>query len=115
MKSKSLHVKYSERCDEDRPVCDAAPEAGSQARHLITGTPTGKGQDSVGAVEAEQPIEDQTGPLERLVSRYDAAVFDVGRPLVRLRIEIGESVAHDVVIRTVRRGWSRPATAPMRR
>lgn len=52
----------------------------------------------MGAVEAEQPIEDQAGPLERLVSRYDAGVFDVGRPLVRLRIEIGESVTHDVVI-----------------
>ena len=73
-------------------MCDATPETGPRARHVITGTPTGKGQDSAGAVEAEQLIEDQAGPLERSVSRYDAGVFDVERPLVRLRIE--RRVAH---------------------
>jgi pimeloyl-ACP methyl ester carboxylesterase len=53
----------------------------------------------VDAVEAiEQPSEDQAGALERLVARYDPAVFDVGRPLVRIRIEDGGPEAHDVVI-----------------
>jgi pimeloyl-ACP methyl ester carboxylesterase len=55
----------------------------------------------VGAVETEQPIDNCEGPgaLERLVSRYDPAVFDVGRPLVRLRVQIGDSVAYDAVIK----------------
>ena len=102
-------------------MCDATPETGPRARHVITGTPTGKGQDSAGAVEAEQLIEDQAGPLERSVSRYDAGVFDVERPLVRLRIEIGESVTHDVTksegdgdarlhIRRVETAAGRPST-----
>jgi pimeloyl-ACP methyl ester carboxylesterase len=34
--------------------------------------------------------------LRRLVDRFDASVFDVGRPLVRIRVEDGEQ--HDVVI-----------------
>ena len=51
------------------------------------------------AVEAtEQPSEDQAGALERLVARYDPAVFDVGRPLARIRIEDDGPEPHDVVI-----------------
>jgi pimeloyl-ACP methyl ester carboxylesterase len=34
--------------------------------------------------------------LERLVERFDASVFDVGRPCVRIRVEDGN--AHDVVL-----------------
>ncbi|MGN6869457.1 MAG: alpha/beta fold hydrolase [Solirubrobacteraceae bacterium] len=34
--------------------------------------------------------------LERLVGRFDASVFDVGRPCVRIRVEDG--TAHDVVL-----------------
>lgn len=34
--------------------------------------------------------------LERLVDRFDPSVFDVGRPLVRIRVEDG--TAHDVVL-----------------
>jgi pimeloyl-ACP methyl ester carboxylesterase len=34
--------------------------------------------------------------LERLVERFDASVFDVGRPCVRIRVEDG--TAHDVVL-----------------
>ncbi|HET6870379.1 MAG TPA: alpha/beta fold hydrolase [Solirubrobacteraceae bacterium] len=34
--------------------------------------------------------------LERLVGRFDASVFDVGRPSVRIRVEDGD--AHDVVL-----------------
>jgi pimeloyl-ACP methyl ester carboxylesterase len=66
----------------------------------------------VGAVEAEQPIEDQDGALERLVSRYDAAVFDVGRRLARLRIQIGDSVTHDVVIEDGETRLERPRHSP---
>jgi pimeloyl-ACP methyl ester carboxylesterase len=79
-------------------VCSTAHARSSTGSTLITRTPTGKGQDSVGAVEAEQPIEDHDRALERLVARYDATVFDVGRRRVRLRIHIGDSVTHDVVI-----------------
>ncbi|MBV9604326.1 MAG: alpha/beta fold hydrolase, partial [Solirubrobacterales bacterium] len=35
--------------------------------------------------------------LERLVARFDPAVFDVGRPLVRIRVEDGGD-PHDVVL-----------------
>ncbi len=35
--------------------------------------------------------------IERLVERFDPSVFDVGRPLVRIRVENGED-AHDVVL-----------------
>jgi pimeloyl-ACP methyl ester carboxylesterase len=34
--------------------------------------------------------------LKRLIDRFDPSVFDVGRPLVRIRVEDGE--AHDVVL-----------------
>ena len=34
--------------------------------------------------------------LRRLIDRFDPAVFDVGRPRVRIRVEHGER--HDVVI-----------------
>ena len=47
---------------------------------------TGKGQTEDAAASA----------LARLVERFDPSVFDVGRPLVRIRVEDGE--AHDVVI-----------------
>ena len=53
----------------------------------------------MGAVETtEQPIGDQARALERLVARYDPAVFDVGRPSVRLRVEDGGAETQDVVI-----------------
>jgi pimeloyl-ACP methyl ester carboxylesterase len=73
---------------------------------LVTGIPNEKGRETMGAVEAsEQPIDDprdagdaQLDPLERLVARYDPAVFDVGRPLVRIRIHSGEAATYDVVI-----------------
>jgi pimeloyl-ACP methyl ester carboxylesterase len=35
--------------------------------------------------------------LERLIDRFDPSVFDIGRPLVRIRVEDGE--AHDVVLK----------------
>jgi pimeloyl-ACP methyl ester carboxylesterase len=36
--------------------------------------------------------------LEELVGRFDPAVFDIGRPNVRLRIEAGDSMAAEVAI-----------------
>jgi pimeloyl-ACP methyl ester carboxylesterase len=46
---------------------------------------------------ARQPTEDPARTaLERLVVRFDPSVFDVGRPLVRIRVEDGDE--HDVVI-----------------
>jgi pimeloyl-ACP methyl ester carboxylesterase len=53
----------------------------------------------VGAVETtEPPTEDRGRALERLVARYDPAVFDVGRPSARIRVEDGTGQAQDVVI-----------------
>jgi pimeloyl-ACP methyl ester carboxylesterase len=53
----------------------------------------------VDAVEAtEQPSEEQTGAIERLVARFDPAVFDVGRPSARIRVEDGGPGPRDVVI-----------------
>jgi pimeloyl-ACP methyl ester carboxylesterase len=50
--------------------------------------------------DTEQPSDDceRAGALERLVARYDPAVFDVGRPLVRIRIQGGDCTTDDVVI-----------------
>ncbi len=46
-----------------------------------------------------QPTEDGYGSaLERLAARFDPSVFDVGRPLVRLRVHSGDGPSHDVVI-----------------
>jgi pimeloyl-ACP methyl ester carboxylesterase len=54
-------------------------------------------EHSMTAVDtSEQPTQDQA--LERLVERYDPAVFDVGRPLVRLRVDAGPDDRRDVVI-----------------
>lgn len=53
------------------------------------------------AVEASNDPHDQEASgsaLERLVARFDPSVFDVGRPLARLRIECGEDGTHEVVI-----------------
>ena len=47
---------------------------------------------------AERTTQDPSATaLKRLVSRFDPSVFDVGRPLVRIRVEDGGD-AHDVVI-----------------
>ena len=46
---------------------------------------------------ADRHIQDPSGTaLSRLITRFDPSVFDVGRPLVRIRVEDGER--HDVVI-----------------
>lgn len=46
---------------------------------------------------ADRSKNDPSGTaLRRLVDRFDPSVFDVGRPLVRIRVEDGER--HDVVI-----------------
>jgi pimeloyl-ACP methyl ester carboxylesterase len=45
---------------------------------------------------ASDPVPDTA--LERLVERFDPAVFDIGRPTVRLRVEDGGSEPRDVVI-----------------
>jgi pimeloyl-ACP methyl ester carboxylesterase len=52
----------------------------------------------VNAVRTEdRHIQDPSGTaLSRLIARFDPSVFDVGRPLVRIRVEDGER--HDVVI-----------------
>jgi pimeloyl-ACP methyl ester carboxylesterase len=52
----------------------------------------------VTAIQSEKrPRRDPAGSaLERLVERFDPSVFDVGRPMVRIRVEDGE--AHDVVL-----------------
>jgi pimeloyl-ACP methyl ester carboxylesterase len=54
----------------------------------------------VTAIRSEQRTRTGRDPartaLERLVGRFDPSVFDVGRPLVRIRVEDGES--HDVVL-----------------
>jgi len=51
------------------------------------------------------PLDDPLGSaLERLVSRFDPAVFDVGRPVARLRVqtpdarERGAGESYDLVI-----------------
>jgi pimeloyl-ACP methyl ester carboxylesterase len=56
--------------------------------------------EPVTAVQAERkPGEDPSRTaVERLVARFDPAVFDVGRPLVRVRVEDGGAEPHDVVI-----------------
>jgi pimeloyl-ACP methyl ester carboxylesterase len=53
----------------------------------------------VTAIQDEQrPGRDPAGTaLERLVDRFDASVFDVGRRLVRIRVEDGAE-AHDVIL-----------------
>jgi len=67
----------------------------------------------VGAVEAtEQPIEDEAHALRRLVARYDATVFDVGRPHVRLRTHIGDSVVYDIVIEDAEARLESPRHGP---
>jgi len=48
--------------------------------------------------------------LERLVDRFDPSVFDVGRPLVRIRVEDGES--HDVVLEDGRAKLEPPRGTP---
>jgi pimeloyl-ACP methyl ester carboxylesterase len=46
---------------------------------------------------AKRPRKDPARTaLARLVARFDPSVFDIGRPLVRIRVEDGD--AHDVVI-----------------
>jgi pimeloyl-ACP methyl ester carboxylesterase len=52
------------------------------------------------AVQTAKPPSDEPGAtaLERLVTRFDPTVFDVGRPLVRIRVEDGTDEPHDVVI-----------------
>ena len=75
MKSKWLNVKYTPvptyRSTESQPAA-VAQSAKSSIR------------DPARAV------------LDRLVARFDRSVFDVGRPLVRIRVENGAE--HDVVI-----------------
>jgi pimeloyl-ACP methyl ester carboxylesterase len=99
MKSKSIHVKYSACKGEDRCVRELTRKPSRTLDTLIRYAPNGKGQDSVDAVEATgQPSEGHADALESLVARYDPVVFDVGRPLVRIRIQSGDSTTHDVVI-----------------
>ncbi|MBV8999217.1 MAG: SCP2 sterol-binding domain-containing protein, partial [Solirubrobacterales bacterium] len=46
---------------------------------------------------ADRHSQDASGTaLSRLIARFDPSVFEVGRPLVRIRVEDGER--HDVVI-----------------
>src|SRR2546421_12509411 len=48
---------------------------------------------------ANRPTDDSgRTALERLVARFDPTVFDVGRPLVRVRVEDCTGQRHDVVI-----------------
>jgi pimeloyl-ACP methyl ester carboxylesterase len=53
----------------------------------------------VTAIQGEQRARKDPArtALERLVGRFDASVFDVGRPLVRIRVEDGGE-PHDVVL-----------------
>src|SRR3984885_6625882 len=95
MKSKSTYVKYSARHIEDRCVPDVTGITPPQTGHLISNGPNGKGQHPVDVVEA---TEMNTDALERLVARFDPAVFDVGRPRVRIRVEDGGPEPRDVVI-----------------
>ncbi|HTU86134.1 MAG TPA: alpha/beta fold hydrolase [Solirubrobacteraceae bacterium] len=72
------------------------------------------------AVEAtERPGEEHAGALARLVARYDPAVFDVGRPSVRIRIQSGDSAprtgdfaTQDVVIEDGEARLERPRHSP---
>jgi pimeloyl-ACP methyl ester carboxylesterase len=54
------------------------------------------------ALNPDQPVQGtSSSSLERLVARFDPSVFDVGRPLVRIRIETAHAIPatlHDVVI-----------------
>jgi len=48
----------------------------------------------------QQTLDDPAvDAIERLVARFDPSVFDVGRPLVRIRLGTGETQQHDVVIK----------------
>jgi pimeloyl-ACP methyl ester carboxylesterase len=49
--------------------------------------------------------------LERLVRRFDPSVFDVGRPLVRIRVEDGGE-AHDVVLEDQKARLESPRGTP---
>lgn len=63
----------------------------------------------MGAVETpKQPTDDQAAAVQRLVARYDPAVFDVERPLARLRVQIGDSATYDIVIEAGEARLERP-------
>src|SRR5947209_13630224 len=67
---------------------------------------------AVTAIQSEKrPDRDPAGSaLERLVERFDPSVFDVGRPLVRIRVEDGE--AHDVVLEDGKARMGPPRGSP---
>ena len=53
------------------------------------------------AVRAAKQIVDDPGAdaLERLVARFDRSAFDIGRPIVRIRLQASETDRRDVVIK----------------
>jgi pimeloyl-ACP methyl ester carboxylesterase len=68
----------------------------------------------VTAVQASRPPADDPSdtPLERLLARFDPEVFDVGRPLARLRIEDGGPTPRDVLIEDGQARLTEPSGAP---
>jgi pimeloyl-ACP methyl ester carboxylesterase len=68
----------------------------------------------VTAVQASRrpPEDPSASPLDRLLARFDPEVFDVGRPVARLRIEDGGPTPQDVLIEDGRARIAERSGAP---
>src|SRR5690348_3651654 len=112
MKSKWLDVKYTSACAyrSTEPSRNLTRPPTGPSR--FEAPPRGREPSGVSATQDEQRSgRDPAGTaLERLVDRFDPSVFDVGRPLVRIRVEDGES--HDVVLEDGRAKLEPPRGTP---